>query len=233
VKSQSDTILELHGDSQTGTLLGNCSVSSTSNAWATQNCTLGQPVTGVARLYVVAGGAVHLNWLKFQSVGSTGTEGAGGTDGGGSGGNSSGGASGNPVDASIGASGGAAGYASGGSSGMSTGGAAGNATGSGTSAGGATSGPAGAGGGSTGTSGVSSGGGGNSGTGGSTGGGSSGCGCRIGSSGSSPGPLLIVGLAAVSFGLRRKRAGSRRGAAGRSVSSQLTSPSRSGHYPGR
>lgn len=237
VKSQSDTTLELHGDSQTGTLLGSCSVSSTSNAWATQNCTLGQPVTGVARLYVVAGGAVHLNWLKFQSVGSAGTGGAGGIDGGGAGGgssgNSSGGASGNPVDASIGASGGASGNAGGGSSTKATGGAAGNATGSGTSAGGATSGSAGAGGGSTGTSGVSSGGGGNSGTGGSTGGGSSGCGCRIGSSGSSPGPLLIVGLAAVSFGLRRKRAGSRGGTAGRSVSSQLTSPSRSGHYPGR
>jgi MYXO-CTERM domain-containing protein len=244
VKSQSDTTLELHGDSQTGTLLGKCSVSSTSNAWATQSCTLGQSVTGVARLYVVAGGAVHLNWLKFQSVASTGTGGAGGTNGGGaggasgaggavvgagggSGGNSSGGAAGNPVDASIGASGGAAGNASGGSSGMATGGAAGSATGSGTSAGGATSGPAGASGGSTGTSGASSGGGGNSGTGGSsavpTGGGSSGCGCRIGNSGSSPGALLIVGLAAVLFGLRRQRAGSRHGPAGRSVSSQLTS----------
>ena len=291
VKSQSDTTLELHGDSQTGTLLGKCSVSSTSNAWATQNCTLGQPVTGVARLYVVAGGAVHLNWLKFQSVGSTGTGGAGGTNGGDAGGasgaggavvgaggvaggNSSGGASGNPVDASIGASGGAAGYASGGSSGMATGGAAGNATGGGTSAGGATggtggaagnasggssakatggaagnatgsrtsaggatSGAAGASGGSTGTSGASSGGGGNSGTGGSsavpTGGGSSGCGCRIGNSGSSPGAWLIVGLAAVLFGLRRQRAGSRHGPAGRSVSSKLTSRSRSGHYPGR
>ena len=68
VKSQSDTTIELHADSQDGTLLGNCTVSSTSNVWATQTCTLGQPATGVSRLYVVFGGAMHLNWLQFQAA---------------------------------------------------------------------------------------------------------------------------------------------------------------------
>ena len=65
VKSQAAATVELHADSQTGALLGKCMVPSTSNAWATQTCTLAQPVTGVARLYLVFGGAMHLNWLKF------------------------------------------------------------------------------------------------------------------------------------------------------------------------
>ncbi len=67
VKSQGDTTLELHADAQDGTLLGTCAVSSTADAWATQTCTLGQPATGISRLYVVFAGAVHLNWLKFQA----------------------------------------------------------------------------------------------------------------------------------------------------------------------
>jgi alpha-L-fucosidase len=227
VKTQSDTTLELHGDSQTGTLLGKCAITSTSNAWATQTCPLAQPVTGVARLYVVAGGAVHLNWFKFQSAGSTGTGGAGGNTG--SGGASGTGASagttasvtggaagsgtsvGGATSETAGASGGASGNASGGASASVTGGA----TGSGIPSGGAISGTAGASGGSTESAG------GNGDTGSATVptvGKSSGCGCHLGSAGNSPGALLILGLAAVLFGLRRQRVG--RGPAGRALASR-------------
>jgi xylan 1,4-beta-xylosidase len=81
VKTGSDTRLELHADCDTGTLLGTCNVSSTSNAWATQTCTLSQTVTGVSRLYVVFGGATHLNWLRFEPGGGA-DGGLGGADGG-------------------------------------------------------------------------------------------------------------------------------------------------------
>ena len=156
VKSGGDTTLELHQDSQTGTLLGSCKVSSTSNAWADQTCTLSQTVTGVSKLYVVASGALHLNYLKFQSGGSTpgtGGTGAGGASGG-SGGSAKGGAGGSaPGNGGAGASGasggaggspkgGAGGSANGGSGGSAKGGAGGNAAGgttggaSGSSAGG-------------------------------------------------------------------------------------------------
>jgi xylan 1,4-beta-xylosidase len=122
VKSGSDTSLELHQDTQTGTLLGKCTVSSTSNAWATQTCTLSQTVTGVAKLYLVFGGSMELNWLKFQ--GGTqppptgGTTGAGGTTGPGGAGGASSGAGGS-------AAGGSGGIATGGSSGTGRGGATG------------------------------------------------------------------------------------------------------------
>jgi xylan 1,4-beta-xylosidase len=85
VKSQADATVELHADTQTGALLGKCTVTSTSNAWASQTCTLAQPATGVARLYLVFSGAVHLNWLKFlpgTTIPPTGTGGAGGGLGG-------------------------------------------------------------------------------------------------------------------------------------------------------
>ncbi|HEX7507973.1 MAG TPA: carbohydrate-binding protein, partial [Polyangia bacterium] len=97
VKTAADTSLELHAETQTGTLLGKCAVSSTSNAWATQTCTLSPTVTGVAKLYVVFGGAIELNWMKFQGSGTapgTGGAGAGGTTGGGTGGSPAGGAGG-------------------------------------------------------------------------------------------------------------------------------------------
>ncbi len=86
VMASSDTTLELHQDSQTGTLLGTCSVSSTGSSWATQTCSLSQ-TTGVHDLYVVPGAALHLNWMQFQQAaagGQTGTGGAGngGTTGG-------------------------------------------------------------------------------------------------------------------------------------------------------
>jgi xylan 1,4-beta-xylosidase len=133
VKTASDTSLELHAESQTGTLLGKCTVSSTSNAWATQTCTLSSTVTGVAKLYAVFSGAIELNWLKFQAgpvVSGTGGAGAGGTTGGGTGGSASGGSSGSAVGGAGGsAGGGAGGSARGGSSGSTGGGAGGSASG--------------------------------------------------------------------------------------------------------
>jgi len=125
VKTASDTSLELHGDTQTGTLLGKCTVSSTSNAWATQTCTLSPTVTGVAKLYVVFGGAIELNWLKFQAgpdVPGTGGTGGGGTTGGGTGGSAAGGAGGS-------ARGGAGGSTVSGTGGSAAGGAGGSARG--------------------------------------------------------------------------------------------------------
>ncbi len=139
VKSAADTTLELHQDSQTGTLLGSCKVSSTSNAWATQNCTLSQTVAGVSKLYVVSSGAIHLNHLKFQAATPSGTGGTGGGAGGTSGssnGGATGSASGGTSDSS---NGGAGGKASGGATGSSNGGTTGSANGgtSGSSSGGA------------------------------------------------------------------------------------------------
>jgi len=51
VAAQSDTSLELRGNSQTGPLLGTCAVTATDGAWATQTCPLAQ-TTGVHALYV-------------------------------------------------------------------------------------------------------------------------------------------------------------------------------------
>ena len=84
VKASSDTTLDLHQDSQTGTLLGTCNVSSTGSSWATQSCSLSQ-TTGVHDLYVVPGAALHINWMQFQQAaagGLTGTGGAGTSVGG-------------------------------------------------------------------------------------------------------------------------------------------------------
>jgi xylan 1,4-beta-xylosidase len=208
VKSQAAATVELHADSATGTLLGKCMVSSTSNAWATQTCTLDQTATGVGRLYLVFGGAVHLNWLKFVAgTVSTGSGGAGGGAGGSSGaagstgGSASGGRGGT---ATGGASGGATGNATGGTTGNATGGTTGNATGD--STGGTNGGVAGSANGGSAS-------GGNSGAGGTTptgGGNGSGCSCQVGEA---PGPsatLLVAGLVALVCGVRRNRARSRR-----------------------
>ena len=184
VKTGSNTTLELHQETQTGTLLGKCDVSSTSNAWATQTCTLGQTTTGVSLLYVVAGGAVKLNWLRFKAGGTTpATGGAGGGSGGASGG--SGGASGGSGGAAGGAggsaAGGAGGSAAGGAGGSKNGGSGGNSAGSG----GAT-----ARGGSGGSSGGNGGGAGSGGTtarGGSGGNGSGSGGSMMGGSGGNSG----------------------------------------------
>jgi len=66
--AQSDTTLELRGDSETGPLLGACALTATGGAWATQTCQLTE-TSGVGRVFVSFGGAARLNWLKFQPVG--------------------------------------------------------------------------------------------------------------------------------------------------------------------
>jgi xylan 1,4-beta-xylosidase len=208
VKSQAATTVELHADSQTGALLGKCSVPSTSNAWASQTCTLDQAATGVARLYLVFGGALHLNWLKFMpgTVSPTGTGGAGGGAGGaggGAGGSAAGGRGGAAAGGGGGSSiGGAGGGTNGGANGGGTsGGVAGNANGG--AAGGMSGGVAGnANGGSAS--------GGSSGSGGTTpvagGGNGSGCSCQVGDPRGASATLLFAGAVALVFGLRRKRA---------------------------
>src|SRR4029077_10625645 len=65
VNAASATTLELHADSQTGTLLGRCSVAATGGSWGTQTCTL-PPIPGVPPLYALFGGAARLNYMKFQ-----------------------------------------------------------------------------------------------------------------------------------------------------------------------
>jgi hypothetical protein len=95
VKAAADTSVELRAESETGTLLGKCEVSSTSNAWATRTCKLNPPVTGVSKLYVLFAGAAHLNWLKFSGTGTPGTGGTSGSPDAGAGGSTgTGGASG-------------------------------------------------------------------------------------------------------------------------------------------
>ena len=206
VKSQAAATVELHAESPTGGDARRCMVPSTSNAWASQTCTLAQTATGMARLYVVAGGAMHLNWLKFvPGTISTGAGGAGGGAGGAAGG----------------ASGGAGGSAAGGGGGNAGGGAGGSANGgSGRGAGGGANGGAGGGanggtgggvnGGTGGNSNGGSGGGGNSGAGGTTsgagGGEGPGCSCQVGNARGPSATLLVIGLVAVVFCLRRGRA---------------------------
>ena len=76
VAAQSDTTLELHGDSETGPLLGACALTATGGAWATQTCQLTE-TSGVGRVFVAFGGAARLNWLRFQPVGGDAGTGAG------------------------------------------------------------------------------------------------------------------------------------------------------------
>jgi xylan 1,4-beta-xylosidase len=68
VAAQGDTTLELHADSDAGTLVGTCAVSATGGAWETQMCDL-SATTGVHTLYVMAGGSLRLNWMKFGGGG--------------------------------------------------------------------------------------------------------------------------------------------------------------------
>lgn len=214
VKSQADATVELHADSETGTLLGKCAVPSTSNSWASQTCTLDQPATGVAKLYLVFSGAMHLNWLKFQA-GMTGSPGTGGTSGGtggvagGTGGTTAGGTGGATGSGAAG-TGGSTGTTGTGGSSSSTGGSTSSGTGgslvagtggsTSSSTGGSTSGGSASGGTTGGTS---------PGSGGApisaNGGKGSGCSCQVGDS-SWPSPTLVTGLGAVMLGLRRKRA---------------------------
>jgi MYXO-CTERM domain-containing protein len=133
VKSSADTTLELHQGTAAGTLLGKCTVSNTSGAWATQACTLSQAATGYSAtdpLYVVVAGALHLNWMKFQAGTTptpTGGTGAGGAGAGGATGTGAGGATTSKGGAGGNGAGGAAGSGAGGAT--SKGGAGGNGAG--------------------------------------------------------------------------------------------------------
>ncbi|MBN1608659.1 MAG: hypothetical protein JW940_18670, partial [Polyangiaceae bacterium] len=127
VKTAAATNVELHAETQTGALLGTCALSSTSNAWDTQTCALSQAASGVSKLYVVFGGAAHLNWLKFTSADNppTGTGGAGGGGGtSGTGGTPPGGGTSDGGTAGTSGSGGAS-VGRGGVGGRGTGGSAG------------------------------------------------------------------------------------------------------------
>src|SRR5450631_303433 len=219
VKADADTTVELHQDTQDGTLLGKCALTAASS-WATQSCTLSQKVTGVSKLYLVFGGAAHLNWLKFQGSGpnpGSGGSGAGGSAAGGSSGGSNGGASGSAAGGSTGR-GGAAGNAAGGAGGGNgNGGVAGGGKGGTSSSGNGNGGSADSGGagGSAGNgnggSSASGGAPGSSGAGGSSQGGtSSGCSCRIGDTRGPSGALVIVGFIAAALGLRRGKPGRRK-----------------------
>jgi MYXO-CTERM domain-containing protein len=82
VNAQSETTLELHADTQDGTLMGTCTIPAT-GGWATEMCDLTQ-TEGVHTLYLVAGAApLRLNWMKFGAgevvVGSGGAGGTGAT----------------------------------------------------------------------------------------------------------------------------------------------------------
>jgi len=206
VNAQTATTLELHADTQAGTLLGKCSVAATAGSWATQSCTL-TPISGVHTLYAIWGGTMRLNHLKFQQAsGSTGTGGAGGTAGSaGSGGGSAGraGSSGGAgTSGAAGSSGGAG--ATGGTTGaggtIGTTGTAGSTGGSGvtgaagTTGRGGTTGGAGSGVGTAGTTGAGTAG--STGSGGTPGatGGSSGCSCNTGNSGAPSGTMLFLAL---------------------------------------
>jgi xylan 1,4-beta-xylosidase len=233
VNAQSAATLTLRADSPTGALIGTCNVSATAGAWATQSCTL-MPTTGVHTLYAGAGGALRLNYLKFQPAStSTGTGGTGGT-GGGRGG--AGGASGGTSAGAGGSSNAGAGGATGGDNAGAAGSVGAGAGGTGTVTGaggvsgvgsGGSSDTSGAGGSAAGAGNSTGAGGsaaagvaGNSGSGGaapaSSGGG---CGCALGgSSAPSAGPLAFGVIAAV-VAIRRRRVGRR--------------PHRSGHPAGR
>jgi MYXO-CTERM domain-containing protein len=219
VNAQAATTLALHADTQDGPLLGTCDIAATGGTWATQACTLSK-TTGVHTLYAVLGGALRLNWMKFESEG--GMSGVGGAGGMGTGGASSGG---------MPSSGGAAGIASGGTSGLSAGGsvsvggAMAQTGGSAPASGGAP--PMGAGGsapsggftsaGGAAAAGATAPGGGAPGAGGAGTGGaggpnddSSGCGCRVATHRSNPLERVVLpGLVGLALLFRRRRGRSR------------------------
>jgi xylan 1,4-beta-xylosidase len=214
VNAQTATNLQLRAGSQTGALLGTCEIAATAGAWATQTCTLTQ-TAGVNTVYVVFGGTVRLNWLKFQQTPvSTGTGGMGGGAGGrGGAGGSSGGMTSGAGGSSRGGSGGTAGVTGAGGNDVSgTGGSDVSGTGGSDVSGTGGSDVSGTGGSDvsgTGGNDVSgaagsnvAGVGGNTGSAGSGGGGAAGCGCSTAGPSSS---LLAIGLVAVVFGARRRR----------------------------
>ena len=182
--------IELHLDSQTGTMLGTCAVAGTGGAqtWMTKTCAV-TGATGVHDLFFkFTGGSgtslFNFNWWKFTSVdGSTGAGGASGSGGSGGGAGTSGGAGSSGAAGKSGSGG--AGAGSGGMRGTGGAGSGGSPAGSGGSSGATGSGgsvpPA--------TGGTSGGSGGKTGSGGSnaisTGGSSSTGGVSGGSGGSS------------------------------------------------
>ena len=85
VNAQTATTIELHADTQTGTLIGKCDVTATSGNWATQSCALTK-TSGVHTVYAVFGGSLRLNSLKFQASDGGGNGGSGGMGGAGGGG---------------------------------------------------------------------------------------------------------------------------------------------------
>lgn len=82
VNAESATTLELHEDSESGALIGTCSIDATGGSWATQMCDL-TGTSGVHTLYLVPGGTMRLNWMKFGAggvvIGTGGTGGSGTT----------------------------------------------------------------------------------------------------------------------------------------------------------
>ena len=139
--------IELHLESQTGTMIGSCAVAATGGAqtWATQTCMI-TSTTGVHDLFLKftgsgSGNLFTFNWWKFDGPGAS-SVGAGGMGGGATGGNN--GAGGGKGSGGMGAAGGAgvsgsggtgtAGHmgASGGTSGGASGGSPGTGTGGGT-----------------------------------------------------------------------------------------------------
>jgi len=193
VNAQAATTVELHADTQAGTLIGKCDVTATAGSWATQSCTLTK-TTGVHAVYAVFGGAMRLNSLKFQSADSS-TGGMGGAGGAvGSGGMASG-TAGSGTASGGAPSGGAPSTDIGGSS--ATGGAAPQAGGSSSASGGNSAAA-----GSTANNGA-----GGTVVGGPKPTGDSGCGCRVASQRASwlDGAAVLPGLAALGLLMRRRR----------------------------
>ena len=217
VKTAADTTVELHAETQTGTLLATCTVASTANAWATQTCKLAQPATGVSKLYVVFGGAAHLNWLRFQGAGSPpgtggaggmgGMSGAGGTGVAGAGATSGASTSGGSAGQDLGGSAGMSVAAGGSGAGQSNGGGGGVSNGGATAAGGRAGSSNPTGGQGNGTGGTAPN---NAGAAGSSApqssDSSSGCGCRVAGTERPQGLSLLLGLMLGAFALRRRNA---------------------------
>ena len=199
--------IELHLDSQTGTLLGTCAVAGTggTQTWMTTTCTV-SGATSVHDLFLKftggSGNLFNFNWWQFSGPGGTGA----GSGGSGNGGASSGGA------ATAGGASGQTGTPNGGMGGVSGGPAISGAGGSVASNGGASSPSGGSSSGSTSMGGKAAGGGS---TGSPSGGGeptsakpvgdSSGCGCRTSTNRAGSGPALaLFTLFAVALRRRRK-----------------------------
>jgi arabinoxylan arabinofuranohydrolase len=201
----SNAKIELHLDSESGTLLGTCDVSGASS-WTTKTCAVSGG-SGKHDLFLkFVGGTGDLfkfNWWRF--TGPTMPNGTGGSGGSGGTGPGTGGVSGSGQGVS--GSAGAVGTTSG-SGGVVTGGPGGTTGTAGTSSGGTPASSGGAGnGGSPGTgarAGSSQATAGGAGT-GTAGADSGGCGCRVGASTGNGGLAAALGIIVSGFILRRRR----------------------------